>query len=165
MIFGEKSVFAVECEFTSQEGSWIYGSFRVWLGGSAIGTYSEEVLNLTGSTGVLREPVQAGSIQAGRLGATEFLRRVFEPNFGNGEYSQEEQLEWGRYRWLAYCEGFETVFSAAALVGHEVRIVWRLTDQGPVNECFVPITTYRAVCAEFVVWLDHGLEERRRGIQ
>lgn len=165
MIFGEKSVFAVECEFTSQEGSWVYGSFRVWLAGSAIGTYSEEVLNLTGTTGVLREPVQASSILAGRLGSTQFLRRVFEPNFGNGENSQKEQLEWGRYRWLAYCEGFETVFSAAALVGHEVRIVWRLTDQGPVNECFIPLATYSAVCAKFVAWLDHELEERRRGIQ
>lgn len=161
MIFGEKSAFAVECEFTSQEGSWIYGSFRVWVGGNAIGVYSEEVLNLTGTTGVLREQVRGGSIQAGRLRATEFLKRVFEPNHGEGEYNHEAQMEWGRYRWLAYCEGFETVFSVAALVAHEVRIVWRLTDQGSVHEHFVPFEHYSAVCSEFIAWLDHGLEQRR----
>lgn len=164
MIFGDKSEFAVECEFTNQKGMWVYGSFRIWVGGNSIGAYSEEVLNLKGTTGVLREPVSGGTIQIGRLSGIEFLNRVFETKYGKGGFNQEEHAKWGDYEWVAFSEGFDTVFSVAALIGNDVRIVWRLTDIGPIREKLVSYTIYSTVCAEFIDWLDQGFEKRRSDI-
>jgi hypothetical protein len=163
VIFGNKSTFSVEAEFTSQVNTWIYGRFRVWVGGNPVGTYSEEVLNLNGTTGMLREPVQGAPIAAARLTAAEFLERVFEPWYGGGEYDPAKSKEWGRFKWLSYSEGFETVFSVIAQVGNEVRIVWRTSDTAPVVEHRIPSSEYAAVCSTFLSWLDQGYAERRCG--
>ena len=165
MIFGDKNSFAIESEFTSQNGWWIYGRFRVWVGGTAIGTYSEEVLNLNGTTGKLREPVSGAPISIGRLPAAEFLNRVFETYYGGDHYDQAKHQVWGRFQWLSYSEGFETVFSAIALVGNDIRIVWRVFDNSPVLEQYVPTTEYSAVSSEFISWLDQGYAARRAGIE
>ena len=165
MIFGDKNTFAIESEFTYQVGWWIYGRFRVWVGGNAIGTYSEEVLHLNGTTGKLREPVNGATIPTGRLPAAEFLNRVFETYYGGDHYDEAKHQKWGGFLWLSYSEGFETVFSAIALVGNDIRIVWRLFDNGPVLEQYVSSTEYSAVCSEFISWFDQGCAARRDGIE
>ena len=161
MIIGNKNTFAVESEFTDQDGWLVYGRFRVWVGGNAIGTYSEEVLNLKGTTGVLRNQINSAPQYAEHLSAAEFLVNVFEPCYGEGAYDHIKMQEWGCFNWLSYSESFETVFSAIAMVNNEIRIVWRLSDSSSAQEHYVSSAEYFDVCIKFIEWLDKGVAERR----
>lgn len=163
MVFGDKRDFAIECELTRQLGTYLHGTFRIWLNGEALGTYTEEVLSLNATTGALRDPVKAAPISAASLDAVGLLERVLQSRYGEGEYNEVEDRRWGCLEWLAYCEGFETVFSVAAHVGNDIRIVWRPSDTAAVREHYVVVGTYSRTCAEFIAWLDDGIDLHRRG--
>jgi hypothetical protein len=169
MIFGEKQLFAVECEFTSQIKRWVYGRFRVWVGGHPIGTYSEEILDLMGTTGALRNPVRAASSVVLSLSAQVFLDTVWAAAYVSNDhsdgYNHEEFLTLSPYVWFESCEGFENVRSVIAIDGSNHRIVWHISGDSSAKEQYVPSSVYEAVTSEFNLWLDVGLNERRKGIE
>lgn len=165
MIVGDRHQFAVESEFTSQVGRWIFGQFRVWVGGNAIGTYSEEVMDLVCTTGVLRERVPHASPAAASLGSQELLDRVWSVVYGKGKYNDDEHRVWKPYEWFASCQGFENVRSVIANVGSIHRIVWQISGEQSAREHAVPAEIYEAVASEFISWLDRGIEERRKGLE
>jgi hypothetical protein len=168
MIFGGKQLFAVECEFTSQIKRWVNGRFRVWVGGDPIGTYSDEVLDLMGTTGTLRNPVRAASSVVLSLTAQVFLDTVWAAVYVSDDhsdgYNHEEFPTWSPYVWFESCEGFENVRSVIAMYGSNYRIVWHISGDPSVKEQYVPSSVYEAVTSAFNLWLDIGLNERRKGI-
>ena len=170
MIFGEKQLFAVECEFTSQLERWVYGKFCVWVGGHRIGSYSEEVLDLKGTTGVLRGPVKAASSVVVSLSSQAFLDTVWNAVYvwnskqSDVGYNDEDCRKWCPYIWFDSCEGFENVRSVIATDGGQHRIVWHILGESSAREQFVPSAVYEVVRSEFVSWLDRGLQERWKGI-
>ena len=170
MIIGEKQSFAIECEFTSQVEQWIYGKFRVWVAGYPIGTYSEEVLDLKGTTGLLREPVRAASYVVASFSSQVFLDTVWNAVYvRNGKhtrngYHDEDCRKWRPYVWFGSCEGFENVRSAIATNRDLHRIVWHISGELLTREQYVSSPVYETVRSEFILWLDRGLEERWKGI-
>ncbi len=160
MIFGEKPLFAVECEFTSRDGRWIYGRFRVWAGGDPIGSYTDEVIDLKGTTGVLRQIVSPAPAAVATLGAQEFLEWVWTACYGDGEYNEAAWAAARPYVWFDSCEGFENVRSVIANVGTDYRIVWQISGERAAREQMVPAKRYESVTAAFIAWLDHEVLER-----
>lgn len=47
MIFGNKNVFAIECEVTERIDDWVFGHFIFWLNGNSIGDW-EDTTDLKG---------------------------------------------------------------------------------------------------------------------
>ena len=43
MIFGDSSIFAIECEITERIEDWTYAHFRLWADGDSIGDYDDEM--------------------------------------------------------------------------------------------------------------------------
>lgn len=165
MVLGDTRGFAIECEFTGQFGAYLHGSFRVWLNGEAPGTFSEEVLSPTATTGTLRDPVKGAPIPAASLDAAGLLERVFPSRYGDGEHDEVEDRVWGCPEWLARGEGFATLFPVAAHVGNDIRIVWRPSDMAAVRGHHVVVGTCPRTCAGIIARLDEGIESRRRGEQ
>ena len=163
MIFGERHSFAVECEFTSQNGTWIYGRFRVWVGGHPIGTYSEEVLTLLCTTGVLRKSIAVADSDVASLSPQEFLDLVWGAVYDGAEYNHDGHRIWSPYVWFDSCEGFEPVRSVIAKIADTFRIVWQHANEGFAREHYVGVREYGSVVCDFIVWLDCGIGDRRVG--
>ena len=164
MIFGEKQSFAVECEFTSQIGLWLYGRFRVWVGGHPIGTYSEEVLTLACTTGVLRRPVETATPSVKSLRPQDLLDRVWAVVYGSGDYNEDEHRASHPYVWFDACEGFEPVRSVIAKIAGSYRIVWQLAGELSAQERYIAVQEYDSVVSSFNLWLDRCVAERLVGV-
>lgn len=162
MIFGDPTCFAAEGDFTAQSGTFVYGRFRVWVAGCAVGTFAEQVLDLVGTTGVLRRPVPPASRSAAALGGQEFLEKVWSVVYDTGPWNAREHREWSPYVWFDSCEGFEPVRSVIADMGDWHRVVWQLAGEMQAREFRVPLATYEGVTTDFLRWLDSGLRERRQ---
>lgn len=147
MIFGERQLFAVECELTSRVGRWIYGRFRVWVAANPIGAYTDEVIDLKGTTGVLRQPIPRASPAMAALGPDEFLELVWSACYGDGQYNDTECRALRQHVWFDSCEGFENVRSVIAKVETNYRIVWRISGETSAREQIVPATVYDSVAS------------------
>jgi hypothetical protein len=155
MIFGNIDVFAIECEITQIIDRWIYGRFRVWVNGIKIGSYSEEVLTLLGTTGVLRNSVPELSASHMKSSSEEILFNTREVFFGCDGYSEEAHSEWAKYAWLFNSEGFETIFSVIFKFGENVKIIWCNEPELLTNEFFFTNSAYLNTSTNFLVWLSN----------
>jgi hypothetical protein len=160
MIFGDKNSFAIECEFTHQIEEFLYGKFRVWVDHQALGTFSEEVITLLCTTGVLRKSVRNATPLASELSAQAFLDMVWETCYGSGGYDEQEHQKWGHYVWFDSCEGFENTRSVIAQTENGVRIVWQLQDEQSASERFVPERVYSVTVSKFTAWFDKQIMEK-----
>ncbi|MDO8342565.1 MAG: Imm42 family immunity protein [Cellvibrio sp.] len=153
MIFGNVNIFAIECETTQAVDNWVYGKFRIWVNGIKIGSYSEEVLNLVGTTGVMRNPVAELSVEHSSLSSEQLYSNVREVFFGSSGYSQASHSEWAKYVWLYNSEGFETVFSVICKIGENIKIIWRNEPETVTNEYTFTSSAYISASILFLEWL------------
>jgi hypothetical protein len=87
MLFGNKKIFAIECEGMHHVDSMIFGKLRMWLEGQAIGDCTEEVIGLASTTGMLKdslsllnEPVPAALTN---LSDEELLTEIWTVMYGD----------------------------------------------------------------------------------
>lgn len=155
MIFGNVNIFAIECEITQVIDRWVYGKLRIWVNGIKVGAYSEEVLNLVGTTGVLRNPISELSVAHSALNSEQLYSNVLEVFSGSKGYSHASHSEWAKYTWLCNAEGFETVFSVIYKFGENIKIIWRNEPEILTNEYTFSGSTYVDVSTDFLAWLNN----------
>lgn len=163
MIFGSPSQFAVEAEITSQSGTMVFGWFRIWACGVPIGRCTEEVIDLTCTTGRLREPISDLPEELRGLTPADLLRLVWKVVYGDdAEFDIATFTRLRPFVWIDSSEGFEGLRSVASCDRGVCRLVWQDADtDSSVRQAELPLTQYNAIASQFLAWLDRELDFMR----
>ncbi len=159
MIFGDPTIFAIECTIDEEYEGWFYGRTVLWLAAKRIGTSSVEVVPMIAgwmyraAKGLTTEPVYPlAAMDSQALIAEVQLMFGTEVDIDRDTMLKRQEIYWSSIL-FAYDQGFEH----DVLIHHKhvdmIRFVWHNEDLGTVYEQHVPIPIYTKVLHAYLTWI------------
>jgi hypothetical protein len=182
MIFGEKQVFAIECEIVDQIDSWVYANFCFWIEGAKVGAYQETIV-LKASIAWLKEFLRNSEKRCiplfDSMDKEIVFRLIYETvivtplkNSSILEMIPENKEETASGR-LALSDSeiinrfhLDDVGMSSfdeysiILINREdgkQRIIWKHVDESSVHEAILPPDYFENIAIQFVSWAESYL--------
>lgn len=174
MIVGNRERFAIEAEVKLRVGVWVLGSFRFWLGGRAIGDWTDAA-DLKGCVAWLRDfaerPRDRFDAGLANLEAGEIFKLVYDPVMGPGGIAnpEEQPIPYSFSRFHISYLGMSS-FDRIDMVllkdrnGAE-RCLWREAGSEQVSECRLWRNEMESVAAKFCERFEKELIHIESGVR
>lgn len=161
MLFGDTTIFAIECEIEVEYSSWFYGRTAIWIAGRRIGSYSTEVVPMTAGI-IYKGLININSEPLHHLSSMKAIDIMFEVKsiFNEEEYNKnvntslERQNIYWRYILFAYDIGFEKDILIHHKEVSEVRLIWESDGTDSVYEQLISLNFYKAIIHDYLVWIE-----------
>jgi hypothetical protein len=176
-LFGNKTIFAIECELSRAFTNPIYIHFRFWAGGENIGNYEDEIF-LSTCISYLKEFMEfAGQRFEPELegqSKEDIFRLIFDsvvftvpPGMNISEFicggASFEENPMPRYKNIEKrfhldavgVSSFDkfNIILVETLSGEE-RLIWRTLSDMELHEIVIPLKGFETVAKQFTSWVD-----------
>ncbi|WP_321532122.1 Imm42 family immunity protein [uncultured Desulfuromonas sp.] len=166
MLFGDKSLFAIECEVTEQLDEWDFGHIIFWFCNNAVGNWEDS----TDLRGCLNWLNKFSSQVCNRFeDALEGLNKesVFKLLYdsviftGTSEIKEKPKFEdiFSRFHishlGMSSFEQFDILLIEQQ--NGQQRCLWRHADSNEINECYLPKKEMQRVAMHCCIWLKENV--------
>lgn len=164
MICGNKQLFAIECNIAESSRGWVFGRFRFWLGGIAVGNWEDSV-DLKGCAAWLRHFSRQQPIRREpklfEIPSDALFRKIWDPVFALSEETNEDPSQLQARFHVSYIG--MTAFDRVDMVvvgddtGRE-RCVWRTVEDPVLREIVIEAGGMERVAEDFCTWFERETE-------
>jgi len=173
MIFGNKNVFAIECEISERIDDWVFGHFLFWLCGQSIGDWEDStdikgcLLWLKDFVNIARNRFEEDLTELNKDAVFELLyHSVMQSNASITHQIQNYDDIYSRFH-ISHIgmSSFDT-FSLLLIEqpNGPQRCLWQSESSEEINECYIPQKEMQRVAELCCTWLEQeiatGVDER-----
>jgi Immunity protein 42 len=179
MLFGDPSVFAIECEIIDKIDKWVFADFRFWAVSEPIGDYDDS-MDLLGGVYYLKESIKCAEYRHAHvfndLSKEEIFRIVFDSimiTVPKGEsirslplepdlpYDYDSSLAQSKMRsgchldavgMSSFCDKWNIILVENSNLWQ--RLIWRNLDTMELKEALFPPNRFEQVAQSFLDWID-----------
>jgi hypothetical protein len=163
MLFGDKGLFAIECELTEQINGWVFGHILFWLCGNAVGNW-EDSTDLKGCFNWLKKFVNEVCSRFERALMELNKEAVFKLLYDSVMFTEDSDIKetpkfddiFSRFHishlGMSSFEQFDILLIEQP--DGEQRCIWRYAGNNDVHECYLPKGEMQRVAKICYTWLE-----------
>ncbi len=163
MLFGDKGIFAIECELTEREDGWVFGHILFWLCGNAVGNWKDST-DLKGCLNWLekfandvcnRYEDNLNELDKESVFKLLYDSVMFTEDSGKKEKPKFDDI-YSRFHishlGMSSFDQFDILLIEQP--NAEQRCLWRCADNNDVQECYLPKEEMQRVAKQCCIWLE-----------
>lgn len=163
MVFGDKKVFAIECELVERIGDWVFGHILFWFCGNAVGDW-EDSTDIKGCLNWLRKFVNEAcdrfEYDLNRIDKDHVFKLLYDSVIFTGDSEKKEKPVfddiYSRFHishlGMSSFEQYDILLVEQP--NAEQRCLWRYAENNYVQECYLPKDEMQRVAKLCCIWLE-----------